>query len=229
MANAITTTDETPIEVPATQASTEVPPITVLRHKTWAHLLEYPTVLEVHKSMESSKWIRPWKIPLMDSLETVSTYQPFKFVYETGDRLADSGLDVLDGYVPSLKTMECQDVTNLVAQPVRSLHLIIAKGVVEPAAKSIHDTRVVVHSAVSDSRATKVAKSVANPVAGTFNSMLDSTCLLVLPRIDLEPVGEMSEISKTKVKVTNLVTFKKKATETAQSGPEVDAAGSAAN
>lgn len=229
MTNAITTTNATHIEGPAAQASTDAPPITVLRHKTWAHLLEYPTVLEVHKSMESSKWIRPWKIPLMDSLETVSTYQPFKFVYETGDRLADSGLDVLDGFVPSLKTMEFQDVTNLVTQPMRSLHLIVTKGVVEPAAKSIHDTRVFVHSAVSDRKATKVAKSVANPVAGTFNSMLDSTCLLVLPSIDLEPVGEMSELRKTKVKVTNIVTFKKKATETAQPGPDGDAAGSAAN
>lgn len=221
MTNANYTANAAPAEVPVSPAASEIPPITVVRHKTWGHLLEYPTVLEVHKSMESSKWIKPWKAPLMDSLETVSTFQPFKFVYETGDRWADSGLDVLDGYVPSLKTVECQDITDLLTQPVRTFHFVFVKSVVEPAAKSINETRFFVHSVVFDSKATELAKNVANPVAGTFNLVLDSTVLLVLPSIDLEPVGDMSELRKTKVKLSNLVTLKKKSTEAAPAGAPV--------
>lgn len=230
MSNATFVTTAAPLADSVTPvAPSEVTPISNVRHKTWAHLLEYPTVLEVHKTMESSRWVRPWKVPLMDSFETVSNIQPFKFAYETGDRWTESGLEVLDGYFPSLKTVECQDISNLVTQPARSLHFIAVKGVVEPTAKSINDTRIFVHHAVLDSRATQMAKKVANPVAGTLNLILDSTCRVVLPSVDLEAGGDLSELRKTKVKIGNLVTLKRKPTETAHSASTVAPVGSAAN
>lgn len=193
-------------------APTEVPEApTRIVHKLWEHLMEYPTLAEAHLKTMEIKWVKPVKVAMGDSFDVVCSVQPIKYVAESCDSLVDSGLNLLDSHVPLLKTAELCDLTEPVVQPFRTAHFFVVKTVVEPAAKHVNDTRILVHSVFSENKATDTVKKVTSPVFGLGNSVLATTCLYVLPSIDMEPSSEMSEMDKTKYMLSSLVHNRKKA------------------
>lgn len=190
--------------------------VTVSGRKAWAHLMEYPTLLEAHKAVENIKWLKPVKVSVGDSFESLSSVQPFKIVVDLGDALVDDSLVVLDGWVPSLKTVECRDITDSVTRPVKAAHFFIIKAAVEPAARSLNNGRVFLHTVENQTNDT--VRGWTTGVCRSINLLIDTTCQFVLPDIDLEPTDEMSEMRKTKFMVRNIVTFKKKQPRETQPG-----------
>lgn len=207
---ASTKSPESHHEVPVAVELSAFNGISSVRHKARSHLLEYPILLEAHKATEEIKWPKPLVVFVGDSWRTVSNTQPFKYVIDFGDHCADESLVILDRWVPSLKTIECSDITDPVVQPVRSAHFLLVKVVFEPAAKHLNDTRILVHSVLNDTRISKTATKLTDPVIGTFNLFLDKAAEFVVPSIDMEPVGEVSELAKTKQKLSNLIRRKTK-------------------
>lgn len=195
-------------------APTEVPEVpTRIVHKLWEHLMEYPTLAGAHQKTMEIKWVKSVKVAMGDSFDVVCSVQPINYVAESCDSLVDSGLNLLDSHVPLLKTAELCDLTEPVVQPFRTAHFFVIKTVVEPTAKHVNDTRILVHSAFSENKATDAVKKVTSPVFGWGNSVLATTCLYVLPSIDMEPSSQMSEMDKTKYMLSSLVHNRKRVLE----------------
>lgn len=200
---------ETEPQAVSPTSPTAIDPI-IVKHKAWEHLMEYPTLADAHKMVSDIRWVKPIKVSLADSFDVVSGVQPIKYAVDSCDKLVDSGLCMLDERIPSLKTAELCDITDPIVQPFRSAHFLFVKGVVEPTAKHVNDTRILVHLALSENRVTDAAKKITSPIVETCNLVVSSSAHYVLPGIDVEPAEELRGLSKTKVLLTNILTLKKK-------------------
>lgn len=120
---------------------------------TPSHLRNYPLV---KTGADAIHWMPGGDIVLNTSKNTVHfirSFQPFKYVIETSDRLSNSMLDTLDNWVPTLQTIESRDITDPVTVPViaavdslqhklQDVNATVNRTIVEPMNKNVIEPTV---------------------------------------------------------------------------------------
>lgn len=158
----------------ATPEKVHAAPKTEVKHKSGDHLLEYPLVRDCHDAVALSTLGKPATEALCHVYAKTKNTQPFKFFYDHGDKSCEACLDHVDAWAPSLKTMECHDLTDPIVRPIEATHLAFVKSVVQPVLQKTNDVRLAVNSYLQDKDGKCFVASVTQPVMKPCNSVLTS-------------------------------------------------------
>lgn len=180
-----------------------------VKHKTGDHLLEYPLIKDCHDAVILSTCGRPAKDAMSHIYTKTKNVQPFKFFYDHSDKSCDACLNRVDALVPSLKTLECHDLTDPIVRPVEAAHLAFVTSVVQPVLQKTNDVRLAVNSYLEEKDKTSFVASVALPVLKPCTTMLNSVNTKV-KHIHSTKANKTAEFSRVGKKFLNLLKIKKK-------------------
>lgn len=180
-----------------------------VKHKTGDHLLEYPLIKDCHDAVILSTLGRPAKDAVSHVYTKTKNIQPFKFFYDHTDKSCDSCLDRMDAWAPSLKTMECHDLTDPIVRPIEATHLAFVTSVVQPVLQKTNDVRLAVNSYLEDKDKKSFVASVALSVLKPCTTVLNSVNTKV-KQIHNSKSNKTAEFSRVGKKFLNLLKTKKK-------------------
>ncbi|KAI3406949.2 hypothetical protein KGF56_000242 [Candida oxycetoniae] len=163
------------------------------------------------------------------TLGFIRNYQPFKYIVETGDKYSNSILDQIDKWIPSLQTVEVQDITDPITTPVvhavdtvqhtisginetvsRNIIEPVNKNIVEPTKTRIVDAKEGFQAHVYDENGKGIVSSQADPVIGPINEHLEQFVGSHFPdHKKTSSDGYSSEIARTFKIVGNIITREK--------------------
>lgn len=159
---------------------------------TPAHLKSYPLI----SSSESVLKMIPLSNYVTNATKSTFTFvrgfQPIKYLVETSDVYSNLLLSKLDNMVPSLQTVEVQDLTNPITIPVLvavdtvnykisainetvSKHIIepVNKTIVEPTKGRISNVQQELHDKTHDENGKNIFIKPVDPVVAPFNESLE--------------------------------------------------------
>ncbi|CAK9437591.1 uncharacterized protein LODBEIA_P19690 [Lodderomyces beijingensis] len=159
------------------------------------------------------------------SFAFIRSYQPFKYLIEASDKFSNSMLDQLDKWIPSLQTVEVQDLTNPIATPVANAvdsiqHTVsgindsvsrnildpVNRTIIEPTKSRISDARDGLNQRVHDENGKGIVSSQADPLVKPLNDTLENFVGNHFPdrKINNEG-GHSSEIARSFKIVGNII------------------------
>lgn len=181
----------------------------VVQHVVLNHLLEYPVLHAGHDTLLACPIGKTVVDSTLPSYTVVRNLQPVKIIADYTNSALDKGLTTIDSWAPSLKTLEVHDLTDPVTQPLGALHLAVVKTVVEPTAKKVLDVKLSVHSVLYNKDGKAIIPSFADPVVSPVNAYLERSIENWLPGTHKVTGEQSSEIARTCMILTNMVTQKR--------------------
>ncbi|KAK6198549.1 putative sporulation-specific protein [Scheffersomyces amazonensis] len=190
------------------------------------HVQQYPIVNSTKSAIYSIPYTKTVVHAVSPTLKTLREIQPIKLAVDTGDSLADSVLNQVDKFVPSLKTLEVNHLTGPITRPingaVEEVHNVVNsvnttvndkvnKTLVEPVSKAAEDIKEKIHHTVYDDATGKsIITTQADALVGPFNETLEKFIDNHFPKTaKVSKVDGSSELSRTVKIVANVVSGNK--------------------
>lgn len=172
------------------------------------HLKAYPLVNTTKSALGYVPLSKTMFSICNSSFQFARSYQPIKFVVGISDRYANRALEEMDRWLPSLQTVEVQDITTPITKPVTAtidsvlnrittINGTVLKTIVEPTRGAIETVKEEFHSKVYDSDGKSIISSQADPVVAPFNNTLEHFVGNHFPDRKVPQEGHSSEISRT--------------------------------
>ncbi|KAI5961913.1 uncharacterized protein KGF55_003884 [Candida pseudojiufengensis] len=173
------------------------------------HLRNYPLVTSTESLIKFLPLVSYVTSFSKYSFTTIRNYQPCKYVIETGDLYSDMLLSKLDSFIPSLQTVEVNDLTNPITTPINhavetvnsKINLVnetVNKNVINPTKSKIDNVKNDIHQRTHDDNGKNIiTKSTIDPIIGPFNETLEQFVTNHFPDKKINPNEDEGNLDNT--------------------------------
>lgn len=184
---------------------------------TFQHLKHYPLVNSTKSAIELIPLSKSVFSIMGNSFSFVRSYQPMKYIVGRSDTLTNRALDEIDKWLPSLQTVEVQDITTPITKPVNdtvetvqntitAVNGSVNKNFVDPTKSALGSVKEEFQNHVYDAEGKGIISSQADLMVAPLNHTLEQFVDNHFPNTKKVPTeGHASEISRTFKIVGNLI------------------------
>lgn len=165
----IIVTDEDP-EIVSEEGA--YPPV-ITERKFANHFKSYPVVNDSYEAIMSVPFLRKAHEASKPTKTAIMATHPIKFVVDTADRKGEYCLNALDSHFPSLMSLETDDLTRPITQPLGAIHLAVLKSVIEPMAGKFNRMSAYFRSVTVSEDGPSIPTAMMNHVVSPVNSALE--------------------------------------------------------